>query len=802
MDGDKEPVERSAGGAGPPPGPPGGGGGAAAAGEQGQTKAQPSADVAGSGVSPPSGSAASGAKLWSSVTGSGPGSGQEVRQKNFLHQKSPLFGQEFPSLPGDAPAGSQTARDSMIDSPDLASPHIQDPAYGPGPNLRPQTFGGWSQGGAGRPGGLQTEAEGGEHHLPPQPHKPQPPPPASKSPGTTQYKSIMPPFMDAMELPAGQPQQFTKRSGGRGGGVGPRHHRDSRSRHQQPPSSDFTAHSIIDTEKLKRMDDLDNGNDWTYEDDDFDYNKKLESDEEEASEPVQQGNMADPNWADQVPSAALGKGSQHYNFYDEFKTKPVVGFDDEERRRTKKSEEVMKNIERARQRREEEENRYRQQPRQEADQREGGGHYRENYRYRGESGENGGQRSGGDRRGQPRNYDERFDRDNRYYETGYRDESGYKRKEEYRGGRYDREDWDNSQRSYNDREISPAVASYQRHDSELSAPDSLEDRKQNTLGSASPEWGDRSVGRIQDWVEDVETEDGDKETGDRHRQEADSKDHDRPSRPNSRDSRVSKESRGSKGSRASRDRETNFGIKKDENKLGKFYGDNEKKPKTPKQSPMQDIRGYFRDDVGEQDKKQFRHAPGPITKEKLESFEMKESMTQLRKRDSKSEDKKDDKPSSEKIEPTNVLSSLLDSDLLENISEDDDILDNDEEEKEVIAPVGRGRGRGRGRGERDNRQQAVGHGRGGKVERAERGGGRGGRGGRGEGKRGGGNQNKWNETEENVENEDEKKPKKPEALMANPQQNPSGFMPRGQPSRRGRGEGRIKQGNVLGRQKT
>merc|ERR1719210_2756876 len=107
-----------------------------------------------------------------------------------------------------------------------------------------------------------------------------------KSPGTTQYKSIMPPFMDAMELPAGQPQQFTKRSGGRGGGVGPRHHRDSRSRHQQPPSSDFTAHSIIDTEKLKRMDDLDNGNDWTYEDDDFDYNKKLESDEEEASEPV------------------------------------------------------------------------------------------------------------------------------------------------------------------------------------------------------------------------------------------------------------------------------------------------------------------------------------------------------------------------------------------------------------------------------------------------------------------------------------------------------------------------------------
>merc|ERR1719403_574938 len=177
----------------------------------------------------------------------------------------------------------------------------------------------------------------------------------------------MPPFMDAMELPAGQPQQFTKRSGGRGGGVGPRHHRDSRSRHQQPPSSDFTAHSIIDTEKLKRMDDLDNGNDWTYEDDDFDYNKKLESDEEDNVDPPAPATnaAADPNWADQVPSAQQPRPSPpqqpQYNFYDEFKQKGGVGFgvDEEEKRRNKKSEEVMKNIERARQRREEEENRYR-----------------------------------------------------------------------------------------------------------------------------------------------------------------------------------------------------------------------------------------------------------------------------------------------------------------------------------------------------------------------------------------------------------------------------------------------------------
>ena len=182
---------------------------------------------------------------------------------------------------------------------------------------------------------------------------------------------------------------------------------------------------------------------------------------------------------------------------------------------------------------------------------------------------------------------------------------------------------------------------------------------------------------------------------------------------------------------------------------------------------------------------------------------MKESMTQLGKRDRKTEDKKDEKPLPEKVEPTNVLSSLLDTDMLENISEDDDILDNDEEEKEISVTNNRGRGGGRGRGRGDTRQ-FVGHSRGGaKVEKSDRG--RGGRGGSGRGsdikKSGSGHQNKWNEVEENNEAEEEKKPKKPEALMANPQPNPSGFMPRGQPSRRGRGEGRIKHGSMVGRQK-
>merc|ERR1719348_1465198 len=303
----------------------------------------------------------------------------------------------------------------------------------------------------------------------------------------------------------------------------------------------------------------------------------------------------------------------------------------------------------------------------------------------------------------------------------------------------------------------------------VSATESFEDRKQNnTLGSASPEWGDKNVHRIQDWVEDVE--EGDAVVKEQREEIKEIERDDRPSRPNSRDSRVSKESRGSKGSRASRDRETNFAVKKEEKV--KFFNDHDKKPKAPKQSPVQDIRGYFRDDVVEPEKKPFRHAPGPITKEKLESFEMKESMTQLGKRDRKTEDKKEEKPLPEKVEPTNVLSSLLDSDLLENISEDDDILDNDEEEKEVTVTGTRGRGRGRGRGDK-----FVGHGRG-KGDRQERGG-RASRGGRAENKRGGGNQNKWAEGEETQETEEEKKSRKPESLMSGQQQQGgSGFMPR------------------------
>ena len=176
----------------------------------------------------------------------------------------------------------------------------------------------------------------------------------------------MPPFMDVMELPTGPPEFLGGRRGGRdqaparrepprssgGGGGGRRQH-----------PTEFVPPSIIDNEKLRRMDDL--ADDWTYDDENFDYNKRLQSDDEENEALEPPASRPDPNWADQVEripeQMPPPQQQQPYNFYEDMK-KSAVGFvldDEEKRRNNKKSEEVMKNIERARQRREEEENRYR-----------------------------------------------------------------------------------------------------------------------------------------------------------------------------------------------------------------------------------------------------------------------------------------------------------------------------------------------------------------------------------------------------------------------------------------------------------
>ena len=301
------------------------------------------------------------------------GASKQGRSQTFGHQKSPLFGQEFPSLrTGEGgvplPEGteqkplSQGANRLQLESQPGKEDLLERNTYGPGPNLRPQTFGNWTQGGIKVPGGPQPESqlETGPI-IPPQPHKPVPPgasaqfnskSPSNQSSSANQYKSIMPPFMDVMELPTGPPE-------GMGGGRRiSRSGQQQRERREPPPRSrptnpEFAPPSIIDTEKLRLMDNISGGDDWTYDDDNFDYNKRLQSDDEDAAVETE-STRTDPNWADHVE-----KPSQPYNFYEEMKKPAGFGLDEEEKKRTKKSEEVMKNIERARQRREEEENRYR-----------------------------------------------------------------------------------------------------------------------------------------------------------------------------------------------------------------------------------------------------------------------------------------------------------------------------------------------------------------------------------------------------------------------------------------------------------
>merc|ERR1719266_1044898 len=289
---------------------------------------------------------------------------------------------------------------------------------------------------------------------------------------------------------------------------------------------------------------------------------------------------------------------------------------------------------------------------------------------------------------------------------------------------------------------------------------------------------------------------------------------DRPNRPHSRDSTLSKESRGSKegkGSRSSRDREIGFGMKKEE-KVGKAEKEkpdheveikkvNNKGKQQPQQQP-QDLRGFFQGGALESEKKGVRQAPGPITRERLEQVEAREqgmtTLTQLKKREPGGKQEEKVEPANAEVEKTEVSGvtlSLIDPDLLENISDEEENFDASEADKNLETATiggrgGRGASRGGGRGGRGDGGKFAARGK--NESRGERGagGGRGGRGGRGEGKsRGGGAApNRWNETQQPQQPEEEDNGlNKGFGQPAVGSQ--WGFLPRGQPSRRGRGAG-------------
>lgn len=97
-------------------------------------------------------------KSWSAITSNSTGD----TVPNFLAHQSPSFQHEFPSLFGETTSTPGTTVKS-------------DTQYGPGPSLRPQTEGSWSQGGSrpqGQMGGTAGSQTGtapaqGPLHFPP-----------------------------------------------------------------------------------------------------------------------------------------------------------------------------------------------------------------------------------------------------------------------------------------------------------------------------------------------------------------------------------------------------------------------------------------------------------------------------------------------------------------------------------------------------------------------------------------------------------------------------------------------------------
>jgi len=760
-----------------------------------------------------SGAAGSGAttnnsapKTWSSVTG--------ARQT-----RAPNLGHEFPSLRTGGQDGQGKSEETDQLGSQVGRLQLQsgagkdDPGHGNGgPMLRPQTFGNWTQGGGKAVGQQSGQTEPGpEVMFPvPQPHKPTPPssstssmPPASK-PSSNQFKAIMPHFMDVIEPPVNLTDSHRRISRER-----PSHG----SRRGEPPPRgrpEFTPPSIIDKEKLRRMDDI-GGDDWTYDDDSFDYNKRLQSDEEDTND-QESLERPDPNWADQVEKHGSQSPAQYQGYYDEKKAPGTYEDLQDDRRRNKKSEEVMKNIERARKRREEEENRFRRPPSMEQQRPDlENGHnrrYDDNNKELSKVNDRRGDWSNDDKsKGRPHHSKGRYDDRRRFEDRGFdtrpgggagytqpRFDSRKEEKNEYKNfedshsveedykqfGRKERvfEDVRDRNRSSEERSFSEFS-----HHEESSGEGGWNQRsggysKQTSsrhisgemeMENGTSEWGAPRTTK-NDWTEDLEINTSVEQ---------------QPSRPNSRDSRISKDSRSSKDGKNARN-----SMERAVKKLEQFpetkswkqeqFANNFEDKKVVEKKAQNDIRGYF--EPQEEQKKGPRVAPGPVPREKIEAASQQESsgMTTLKKRESA-------KPEPVKPEPEVVekLNPLVDSDLLENISDDDDgLLNSPEKEDRNLSNKSRG---GRGRGGQDRKVVPQRGGRG--MER----GGRGGRG-RGDVKQKGRSDGyqpipSFEETEESKKNK--KNLEKSNEVSGQPP-HIGGFMPRGQPSRRGRGDGRVR----------
>ena len=173
--------------------------------------------------------------------------------------------------------------------------------YGPGPNLRPQSYGNWALGTAGGTPKQQSDTDG--VHPSQQPQQPHPQQAASarpsqqplqhggQQPGVPQNTVTSSFKFDVSTKPGAASITGIRKSASASNAANSTDFKPSgrpelvKKPHQPqargpPPTSyqapGFIQQQIIDVEKLKRLDELDHAeSDWTKSDDTFDYNKKI-----------------------------------------------------------------------------------------------------------------------------------------------------------------------------------------------------------------------------------------------------------------------------------------------------------------------------------------------------------------------------------------------------------------------------------------------------------------------------------------------------------------------------------------------
>ena len=182
------------------------------------------------------------------------------------------------ALEGSPPT---TGAESSEASPPPSSK--SEPKYGPGPSLRPQSFPSWSFSGKQQsPQGSEKDSndkgnhsfEGRSRNLP--------------ESGNLKFDvGVNSPLLQQQQQQH-QQQQQQQQSGTSFGGSGRKASAPQRSQAvlvnkpshqpQNRPRENLFQGSIIDNEKLKRMDDIDcsTDDDWARKDESFDYNKKID----------------------------------------------------------------------------------------------------------------------------------------------------------------------------------------------------------------------------------------------------------------------------------------------------------------------------------------------------------------------------------------------------------------------------------------------------------------------------------------------------------------------------------------------